>query len=189
MDNESKKSSESNQPGFKQDVPSIYNRVLDRLTDTLENVEHHSWDYLQEKIEEAVELELTAEEMTRDEMDLLTAYLKRDLKQLGYYAHETGEGIAAWLHFDLNVLENTVVEKLVALADQTRIDQERLREQLANEADEYMAGEIAAVGTFECQSCQQQMQLKKTSLIEPCKACGAEHFRRISRPWSALDII
>ena len=184
MDNESKKTSESNQSGPKPDVSSLYNRVLDRLTDTLESAEHRSWDYLQEKIEEAVELELTAEEMTRDEMDLLTAYLKRDLKQLGYYAYETGEGIAAWLHFDLSILENTLVEKLVALADQTRVGQERLREQLANEADEYMAGEIAAVGTFECQSCQQQLQLKKTSLIAPCEACGAEHFKRVSAPWS-----
>lgn len=183
MDNKSEKSPENNQPVAKQDVSGLYNRVLDRLTDTLESAEHRSWDYLQEKIEEAVELELTAEEMTRDEMDLLTAYLKRDLKQLGYYAHETGEGIAAWLHFDLNILESTLVEKLVALADQTRVGQERLREQLANEADEYMAGEIAAVGTFECQSCQQQVQLKKTSLIQACEACGAEHFRRVSSPW------
>jgi hypothetical protein len=179
MDNKPKK-----MPENKQDVSSLYNRVLDRLTDTLESAEHRSWDYLQEKIEEAVELELAAEEMTRDEMDLLSAYLKRDLKQLGYYAHETGEGIAAWLHFDLNILENTLVKKLIALADQTRIEQERLREQLANADDEYMAGEIAAVGTFECQGCKQQLQLKQTSLIQPCVACGSEHFKRVSNPWN-----
>ncbi|WP_293264550.1 zinc ribbon-containing protein [Neptunomonas sp.] len=179
MDKDSKKMLEN-----KQDASSLYNRVLDRLTGTLENAEHRSWDYLQEKIEEAVELELTAEEMTRDEMDLLSAYLKRDLKQLGYYAHETGEGIAAWLHFDLNILENTVVQKLVALADQTRVEQERLREQLANADDEYMAGEIAAVGTFECQECKQEVQLRQTSLIQPCVACSSEHFKRISSPWN-----
>ncbi|WP_051221404.1 zinc ribbon-containing protein [Neptunomonas japonica] len=179
MDNKPKK-----MPENKQDVSSLYNRVLDRLADTLESAEHRSWDYLQEKIEEAVELELTAEEMTRDEMDLLSAYLKRDLKQLGYYAHETGEGIAAWLHFDLNVLENTLVKKLVALADQTRVEQERLREQLANENDEYMAGEIAAVGTFQCQGCQQQLQLRQTSLIQACEVCGSEHFKRVSNPWN-----
>ncbi|BBB28475.1 zinc ribbon-containing protein [Neptunomonas japonica] len=179
MDNKSKK-----MPENKQDVSSLYNRVLDRLADTLESAEHRSWDYLQEKIEEAVELELTAEEMTRDEMDLLSAYVKRDLKQLGYYAHETGEGIAAWLHFDLNILESTLVKKLVALADQTRVEQERLREQLANENDEYMAGEIAAVGTFQCQKCKKQLQLRQTSLIQPCETCGSEHFKRISSPWN-----
>ncbi|SIS45382.1 zinc ribbon-containing protein [Neptunomonas antarctica] len=181
MDKESK-----NTPEKKPDATGLYDRVLDRLTETLGNAEHHSWEYLQEKIEEAVELEITAEEMTRDEIDLLTAYLKRDVKQLGYYAHETGEGIAAWLHFDLNVLESTLVKNLMALADQTRIEQERLREQLANEDDAYMAGEIAAVGTFECQGCEQRMQLTQTSIIQPCRECGFEHFKRISNPWNKL---
>ena len=179
MDKESKKLDEQ-----VSNTPSLYNRVLDRLQESLEKAELNSWDYLQEKIEEAVELELAAEEMTRDEMDLLTAYLKRDLKQLGYYAHETGEGIAAWLNFDLNILEKTVMDKLLALADQTRIDQERLREQLANEEDEYVAGEVAAAGTFQCQACVQNQRLLQTDILKACESCGATLFKRISHPWS-----
>ncbi|QEQ95677.1 zinc ribbon-containing protein [Neptunomonas concharum] len=178
MDKESKKLDEQ-----VSNAPSLYNRVLDRLQESLEKAELNSWDYLQEKIEEAVELELAAEEMTRDEMDLLTAYLKRDLKQLGYYAHETGEGIAAWLNFDLNILEKTVMDKLLALADQTRIDQERLREQLANEEDEYVAGEVAAAGTFQCQACAQNQRLLQTDILSACESCGATLFKRISHPW------
>jgi len=178
MDKESKKLDEQ-----VSNTPSLYNRVLDRLQESLEKAELNSWDYLQEKIEEAVELELAAEEMTRDEMDLLTAYLKRDLKQLGYYAHETGEGIAAWLNFDLNILEKTVMDKLLALADQTRIDQERLREQLANEEDEYVAGEVAAAGTFQCQACAQNQRLLQTDILNACESCGATLFKRISHPW------
>ena len=49
------------------DRSAQYDRVLSRLRKDLESAEHRSWDYLQEKIEEAVELELAAEEMTRDE--------------------------------------------------------------------------------------------------------------------------
>ncbi len=167
-----------------QNKTGIYDRVLQRLTSVLDQAELQTWDYVQEKIEEAVEIELAAEEMTRDEVDLLTAYLKRDLKQLGYYAHETGEGLAAWLNFDLNVLEQSIVDNLLALADQTRIDQERLREQLANEDDEYLAGEIAAVGTFECKGCHHRVQLKQTSLLQPCEVCSAGFFQRISSPWA-----
>lgn len=168
-----------------QNKTGIYDRVLQRLTSVLDQAELRTWDYVQEKIEEAVEIELVAEEMTRDEIDLLTAYLKRDLKQLGYYAHETGEGLAAWLNFDLNVLEQSIVDNLLALADQTRIDQERLREQLANEEDDYLAGEIAAVGTFECKSCQAVVQLKQTSVLMPCANCGSEYFQRVSKPWES----
>lgn len=163
--------------------PDRYNRVLDRLSSTLEQAEQRSWTYLEERIEEAVELELAAEEMTRDELDLLTAYLKRDLQQLGYYAHETGAGIAAWLNFDLDILETTLVDRLMALADQTRVDQERLREQLASRANEYLAGEVAGVGTFTCVACHTPFRLVNTAILQPCHHCQAELFQRVSRPW------
>ena len=48
--------------------------------------------------------------MTRDELDLLGAYVKRDVKALGRYSHLAGAGIAAFLKFDLNYLEGQVKE-------------------------------------------------------------------------------
>ena len=167
-----------------QDRSAQYDRVLDRLRRDLESAEHRSWDYLQQKIEEAVELELTAEEMTRDEMDLLSAYLKRDLKKLGYYAHETGEGVAAWLNFDLNILETKVAQQLLDLADRTRIGIAELDQRLTHGEEQYSAGEVAAAGTFSCIICGDQLILTKTSRLEPCKKCGSEAFIRSVAPWS-----
>ncbi|UTW02974.1 metalloendopeptidase [Amphritea atlantica] len=167
------------------DRSAQYDRVLSRLRKDLESAEHRSWDYLQDKIEEAVELELAAEEMTRDEMDLLSAYLKRDLKQLGYYAHETGEGIAAWLHFDLNVLEQTVARQLMDLADRTRIGITELEQRLAEGEDHYAAGDTAAAGTFVCVACGEQVTNTHTARLKVCPKCGSETFTRLSAPWSA----
>lgn len=163
---------------------SAYDRVVARLHKNLSDAEASSWEYLQEKIEEAVELELTAEEMTRDEMDLLTAYIKRDLKKLGFYAHETGEGIAAWLHFDLNILEGRMKQLFMGLADKTRIQQEELRERLDHDEDEYIAGELAGVGTLQCLKCDATQVLTTTAQIGPCKQCQGRYFRRISQPWT-----
>lgn len=163
---------------------SAYDRVMVRLHKSLSDAEASSWDYLQEKIEEAVELELTAEEMTRDEMDLMKAYIKRDMKKLGFYAHETGEGVAAWLHFDLNILEDRMKRMLIGLADKTRIQQEELRERLDHGDDDYIAGELAGAGTLECLNCADQQVLEKTSKISTCSSCGGRLFRRISKPWS-----
>lgn len=160
-----------------------YDRVLLRLTKDLKTSEARSWDLLQEKIHDAVELELAAEDMTRDELDLLKAYLARDLKKLGYYAHETGAGIAAWLRFDLNALEHTFAEQLKLIADQTRIGQEVLRERLDHDEDQYLAGELATVGTLECLSCGVQFSLQKTEKLRPCEACGQTYFKRVSHPW------
>jgi hypothetical protein len=105
----------------KEGFPEAYDRILDRLRGSLDDAGLTTWESLQARIREVVELEMAAEEMTRDELDLLSAYVERDLKSLGYYAHETGEGIAAWLHFDLNVLEQTLIKRLWDLADQTRV--------------------------------------------------------------------
>ncbi|MBS98173.1 MAG: metalloendopeptidase [Oceanospirillaceae bacterium] len=170
---------DKNVPKHSSKAPEAYDRILDRLTERLDKAGEYSWDYIQEQIEDAAELELAAEEMTRDEVDLLKAYIRRDLKQLGYYIHETGAGVAAWLHFDLNILERQVIDRLLAVADRTRIDYELLREQLEHGENEYLAGEITAPGTLECRVCGAAQQLTETSKIEPC-GCGAVVFSRRS---------
>lgn len=161
------------------EAPAAYDRILDRLRTQLDKAGEYTWDYLQQQIEEAAELELAAEEMTRDEMDLLKAYVRRDLSQLGYYIHETGAGVASWLHFDLDVLEQRMTERLLDLADRTRVGMELLREQLDHGENQYLAGEIAAPGTLECQVCGQQQRLIESSVIAPCR-CGAVLFTRRS---------
>ncbi|WP_286236779.1 zinc ribbon-containing protein [Neptuniibacter halophilus] len=160
-----------------------YDRVLLRLTKDLQASEAGSWDLLQEKIHDAVELELAAEDMTRDELDLLKAYLARDLKKLGFYAHETSAGIAAWLRFDLDVLEQRFVEQLRLIADQTRIGQEQLRERLEHDEDQYLAGELATVGTLECLNCGCERVLTRTEKLESCERCGQGYYKRVSHPW------
>lgn len=171
--------------GLSKDGSAQYDRVLRRLREELASAEEESWDFLQQKIEEAVELELAAEEMTRDEMDLLSAYLKRDLKKLGYYAHETGEGIAAWLNFDLDVLEQTIASELMGLADQTRIGITELQQRLAEGEEQYRAGEIAAAGTFVCTECGESVRQTHTQRLVACQKCGSETFTRQSAPWSS----
>ncbi|MDY6890130.1 MAG: metalloendopeptidase [Pseudomonadota bacterium] len=177
------KRDEPKTPNHSEGAPHAYDRVLERLRQRLDEAGEVSWEYLQQQIEEAAELELAAEEMTRDEIELMKAYLRRDLKQLGYYAHETGEGIAAWLHFDLGVLEEKMRQALLELADKTRIEQELLREQLAHDEDHYLAGEVSAPGTFRCLQCGQTQQLEASDKIAPCSHCGAVVFARVSRPW------
>lgn len=164
-------------------APAAYDRVLDRLRRSLDEAGETTWESLQSRIQEAIELEMAAEEMTRDEMDLLSAYIERDLKQIGYYAHETGEGIAAWLNFDLHALENAVMDRLWDLADKTRVQHELLREQLAHDEQQYLAGEITLPGRLICVNCGEQQLLIRSDAIEPCSACHGVIFERLSRPW------
>lgn len=177
---------EQKTPKHSDQAPRAYDRVLERLRQRLDEAGEVSWDYLQDQIEEAAELELAAEEMTRDEVELMKAYLRRDLKQLGYYAHETGDGLAAWLNFDLGVLEEKVRQALLDLADKTRVQHELLREQLAHDEDQYLAGEVSAPGTLRCLQCGESQRLKATDKIAACSHCGAVVFERVSLPWAPV---
>ncbi|WP_083704768.1 zinc ribbon-containing protein [Motiliproteus sp. MSK22-1] len=162
-------------------APAVYNRLLERVYLALEGFEEKSWPFIKKKIEEAAEVELAAEEMTKDELNLLQAYLKRDLKDLGYYAHKTGEGVASWLKFDLNILEQRIVDMLKGMADKTRVEQVELNQLLEHGPEDYIAGEVSGVGTLRCLDCGSLVQLTKTAVIEPCHQCNSHYFHRDSR--------
>lgn len=160
--------------------PAAYERILKRFYSSIDQVEQYSWSLLEEKIREAAEVELTAEEMTREELDLLQAYLQRDLADLGYFIHKTGEGVAAWLNFDLNILELKLAQMLSGLADQTRLDHAYLEQRLAHGPQEYIAGEVATAGTLRCLNCGTLVKLERTALIEACHECDTKYFHRES---------
>ncbi len=164
-------------------APEVYNRMLEKVYRSIENVEEKSWPYIKDKIEEAAELEVVAEEMTREELDLLKAYLKRDLSELGVFMHKTGEGVAAWLKFDLNALEHTFMQALMGVADRTRIEQTELQQRLEHGPEDYISGEIATVGTLRCLECGSLVTLTETQVLEPCHQCQSHYFHRDSRIW------
>lgn len=169
---------EKSSPQLPEDAPDIYNRLLERVYLSIEEVEAQSWPFIKQKIEEAAELELAAREMTRDELELLKAYLLRDLREAGTVLHKTGEGIAYWLNFDLRALEHAVVEQLFGLADKTRVDQTELQLRLDHGPEDYLAGEVAAAGQLRCLECGALVKLEQTSVIEPCHLCAGHYFHR-----------
>ncbi|RDE24109.1 metalloendopeptidase [Motiliproteus coralliicola] len=170
-------------PKLPDSAPEVYNRLLERVYLSIGKVEERSWPYIKDQIEEAARIELAAEEMTREELDLLQAYLQRDLREAGTALHKTGEGLANWLNFDLQALEYTLVERLFGLADQTRIDQTELQLRLDHGPEDYLAGEVAAAGQLRCLECGALVKLPQTTLIEPCHQCNNRFFHRDSGVW------
>ncbi|MDR9426463.1 MAG: metalloendopeptidase, partial [Marinobacter sp.] len=81
-------------------------RMLERVQTRLREVQKTSLETLEDEIQRAAEFEYDLEEMTREEVDLLSAYLKRDLQHLMQFVDETGEGLKEWLQLDLSMLEH-----------------------------------------------------------------------------------
>ena len=74
-------------------------RMLERVQARLSDMENTTRDTLKEEIKRAVEFEYELAEMTREEADLLGAYLQRDLEHLLHFVEETGEGLKKKLPF------------------------------------------------------------------------------------------
>jgi len=79
-----------------------YDRMLEQVQSRLRTVQETSMETLEEEIDKAIEAEQELQEMTRDELSLLGAYLQRDLEHLLNFVGETGEGLAEWLQLDLS---------------------------------------------------------------------------------------
>ncbi|MDR5867027.1 zinc ribbon-containing protein [Halomonas koreensis] len=156
-------------------LKAAYERVLSRLK---EGVGELNRDTLQQELDEAVEFEAEVEEFTRDELSLLRAWVERDLKEMRRYLGAGGEGVASWLGIDLSMLSRKVVESLLSIADRSRVERERLEDDLEASRADYTAGEMAAPGRMACTHCDAIVELEGVTRIEPCHGCGHRYFVR-----------
>ncbi len=159
-----------------------YQRILKRLKDSLEQAEQKTAELIRHEIDQAIELEEAAEEMTLEELDLIRAYLKRDLSSLSHFVEATGKGVAEWLKFDLHLLEDKLASLLLSVADQTVLEQFELEQVLEQEGDDkYRAGETVIAGTFSCKGCGDIYVITRPETLQPCIECGGEAYRRVSK--------
>ncbi|WP_165855450.1 zinc ribbon-containing protein [Marinobacter sp. JSM 1782161] len=175
--------SEKQTPEFTGQALKVYNRMLERVVAQLNQVERKSWDALRESVDEAVEFENELEEMTREEVDLLAAYVKRDVGHLMHFVEETGEGVGEWLRLDLALIERQLLDLLFSVADRTRLDTLELDHKLHHDPGQYIAGEIATAGVLRCVACGHMVCLVETSHIQPCDACNSHYFERVTARW------
>lgn len=172
---------EKQRPRLSDGAENAYNRMLARVESRLAEVEERTWDQLQNEIEEAVEFEQDLAELTRDELNLLAAYLRRDLSHLLGFVSETGEGVAEWLRTDLEWIEDWLVEQLLSIADPTRLDTLALQQKLQdNDPDHYFAGELALAGVMRCRNCGHLEALPDTTRLEPCERCESHYYERVT---------
>jgi len=176
-----KQTEKKNAAAHKGSLVDAYNRIIQRMTKSGLKTADNSAAMLREIVDEAIALEQTAVEMSSEEIHLLAGYVHRDMKLLAFYLHETERGLASWLNFDLAILEQSVKEQFVHLADQTLIENLALREKLDCSSVQYLSGEVCTLGTLRCLNCGTHYQLLKTEVIQPCRECACDCFERSSK--------
>lgn len=174
---------ELSKPKHSGQATAVYNRILERIDHSIADVEERTWDTLKKEIDEAVEFEHGVAELTREEVDLLGTYIKRDLKDLYHHVAETGEGLKEWLKLDISLVEKKVRDTLLSIADKSVVEQLALEQKIEHKPGDYMSGELACAGMLRCLECGYMMCLIDNTHVEDCHQCSGHYFKRVTSRW------
>lgn len=135
---------------------------------------------VREAVDHAKEKAVELGELTREEAERVREYLRRDVEDAGAYLADTRRELTDWLHLERDLIESQLLDSLSVLADQTRLEYEKLAAQ-AQRADERHTGEVVAPGTLRCTQCGERLRFSESGHVPPCPKCHGTVFRRASR--------
>ncbi|WP_027156750.1 zinc ribbon-containing protein [Methylobacter luteus] len=154
---------------------TAYNELMKHLHETMDEAIHS----LADALEISKEKTRKSTDLTKDEIDQVSGYVKRDIEHAAHGLSETkdSDSLSEWFKFDIELIENFALDAFLGLADKTRLELAKL-EQLA-ELNTYRTGDITGPGTFVCDQCDKQIAFKSTSEIPECPACHGKTFVRL----------
>jgi Zn finger protein HypA/HybF involved in hydrogenase expression len=163
-------SDEKQKPEDHGDV-SLYQKLADRTAEILAGGKKS----LDEALKKASDELAAGGEYSREQAEKITAYLRRDLAEVGKKALQARDA----------VLEAVEPHRMVAgvqsgLAKLLKTSAELLSE-LAGKSEhvlEFKTGEVTSPGTLTCKDCGKEMHLKATGRIPPCPQCHKTMFRK-----------
>lgn len=155
-----------------------YKRMLDRVKHALQDLESAAESRLEKALDLAKDKALELGELTREEADRVADYLRRDVEDAAnYLVGPEGQELAAWLKFDVEQIEQRLLEAFLSAADQTKLELMRL-EQRGAIPNVYRAGEITGLGTLDCDQCGTSLHFHEPKHIPACPSCHNKTFTR-----------
>jgi polyhydroxyalkanoate synthesis regulator phasin len=169
--------SEHKDPDAVDKLVDAYERMLKSTHETIERAEKETVPALREMLNKARDNMVELGELTREEANKVAEYVERDVKDAASYIAETGEDLKNWWRFDLDLMEQRMLDMFSDVADQTSVQLRNWAEQ-ARRAGQYHTGEITGAGTLVCTACGAETHLRRTGRIPPCPKCHATSFKR-----------
>lgn len=160
-----------------QKLSAAYRQTMETLKARIQTAGTEGPPMVRHGIEDAAEAAAAIQQLTREELDLLKAYVRRDLADAGQYLATSGTDLRTWLKFDLELVEERLLEWFGAAADRTRVEYQQFAEALER-ASHYHTGEITGPGTLHCQRCGEPLSFKHPGPIPACPACQHTVFVR-----------
>lgn len=155
-----------------------YNRLLEHTRHIWHEISEEARPTLNWLVSRAIEKFDLAEELSREEAEKIANYLKRDIEDVAnYLTGPEAKELKDWLKFDINLIEEEVLELFASVADPTKLELLALEER-ARQASQYHSGEITGIGTLHCSDCGKAMHFHQSGHISPCPACTCTTFQR-----------
>lgn len=156
---------------------AAYNRMMERVKAALDEAGHTTLPNLRHGVEKAAQVAEQLGELTRDEAEKIASYLQRDLHDAGEYLAATGNDMRTWFRFDVELIEDRLLDLFSSVADRTRLEWLELERQ-ARIGPTYLSGEITGPGTLQCEDCGKDIHFHTTGHIPPCPGCHGTRFVR-----------
>lgn len=153
-----------------------YNQMMTSIRETFE-VTDTSDTSLQRALNEAKEQAVHLGEVTMEEAEEISDYIKRDINDAAEYMMEASAEFSDWLLLDIEIIERKVVDMFLSVADRTRIELEQFNQQ-SKALSIYNSDEITGPGTLICTQCDTPVPFVTTAQIPTCKKCGNTTFKR-----------
>lgn len=160
-------------------LETAYERMRERTQQFLDENTQELLPSLLDALTSAKEQAIHLGELSKDEAELISAYLRRDLHDAGEYIKQQRGELGDWLRFDVDLIEKNIWNSLSLLVDKTTIELEALKER-ADRLGEWHTGEITGPGTLVCSACGEEIHFHKTGHIPPCPKCHATVYKRAS---------
>ncbi|HAS6260616.1 TPA: zinc ribbon-containing protein [Vibrio vulnificus] len=146
---------------------SGYEEMLEDVIETLK----HSPDEVNNVLERSGKVISAANDMTKDELVLISAYVKADLKEFADNYEESKSG-----PFYLTIADS-IWQGLLEITDRTKVEWVELFEDLEHQGL-YEAGEVIGLGVLVCDECGHKTSYNHPTVIIPCIKCGHKGFSR-----------
>ncbi len=144
-----------------------YEEMFEDVIDALK----HSPDELNKALETSEKVVDAANDMTKDEIALVSAYIKADLKAFADSYEESKSG-----PFYLTIVDS-IWQGLFEITDRTKVEWVELFDDLEHQGL-YQSGDVIGLGTLVCDKCGHKTLYNHPTVVIPCIQCGNTGFTR-----------
>jgi hypothetical protein len=172
-------------PKSRSHLIEAYNQMMQSIRSAFDNADAAEMT-LQKALDMARQQVIHLGEVSVEEAQEISEFVKRDINEAAEYMLETSSDFGDWLMLDIEVLERKIVDMFLSVADRTRVELETLK-QYNREISLYYSGEITGPGMLKCTQCGKCVAFLTTGHIEACEQCGNGSFQRADKRTDCKD--